>query len=517
LHRPVHGRINLEKNIIMKSSSTKTFHYSRRTFIGAAAASAFSFQFLPSNVFGANERLQVAGIGVGGKGKGDFDGLAMHGDVVAACDIDSRRLDVAVRKHVDAVKFSDFREMLSQLGDKIDALTVSTADHSHAPAAMMAMRQGIHVYVQKPLTHTVWEARQLALIARKKKVCTQMGNQGTASDGIREGAEYIQAGGIGRVKEIHAWTNRPVWPQAPEIIARPNEKMEVPSHLDWNSFIGPAPMRPYHSCYTPFKWRGWLDYGTGALGDMACHTTNLAFMGCGLTQPTKIESVNTGPINDETFPSWATVHMDFPNLMEEKKSGKFNKKESAFSLLRSMRDPRYIQSAKGLNKAQKTIKFHWYEGRVGNNGKENKGIKNLPPMEYFHGETPKNSGLLLIGTDGTVYSPNDYGSDWKVFKDGKWYKKDEVEKPSPTLPRNGQGDNGMKEELVKAVRENDPKIAMSNFDYAGNMTESILLGNVAMQAGGKFTWDAENLKTNRADTDQLISKLYRAGWEVDPA
>ena len=154
---------------------------------------------------------------------------------------------------------------------------------------------------------------------------------------------------------------------------------------------------------------------------------------------------------------------------------------------------------------------------IGNNGKDNKGIKNLPPMDYFHGETPKNSGLLLIGTDGTVYSPNDYGSDWKVFKDGKWYKKDEVEKPSPTLPRNGQGDNGMKEELVKAIRENDPKIAMSNFDYAGNMTESILLGNVAMQAGGKFTWDAENLKTNRADTDQLISKVYRAGWDVAPA
>ncbi len=466
----------------MKPSSTKTFHYSRRSFIGVTAASAFSFQFLPSKVFGANERLQVAGIGVGGKGKGDFDGLAMHGDVVAACDIDSRRLDVAVRKHLDAVKFSDFREMLSQLGDKIDALTVSTADHSHAPAAMMAMRQGIHVYVQKPLTHTVWEARQLALIARKKKVCTQMGNQGTASDGIREGAEYIQAGGIGRVKEIHAWTNRPVWPQAPDIVARPTEKMDVPSHLDWDSFIGPAPMRPYHSCYTPFKWRGWLDYGTGALGDMACHTTNLAFMGCGLTQPTKIESVNTGPINDETFPSWATVHMNFPKT---EKGG--------------------------------AIKFHWYEGKIGNNGKENKGIKNLPPMDYFHGETPKNSGLLLIGTDGTVYSPNDYGSDWKVFKDGKWYKKDEVEKPTPTLPRNGQGDNGMKEELVKAIRENDPKIAMSNFDYAGNMTESILLGNVAMQAGGKFTWDAENLKTNRTDTDQLISKVYRAGWEVDPA
>ena len=152
----------------------------------------------------------------------------MHGEVVAACDIDSRRLEVAVRKHQNAVKFSDYREMLSQLGDKIDALTVSTADHSHAPAAMMAMRQGIHVYVQKPLTHTVWEARQLALIARKNKVCTQMGNQGTASDGIREGAEFVQAGGIGRVKEIHAWTNRPVWPQAPSIVARPTEKWKYP-------------------------------------------------------------------------------------------------------------------------------------------------------------------------------------------------------------------------------------------------------------------------------------------------
>ena len=204
----------------------------------------------------------------------------MHGDVVAACDVDARRLDVSVRKHTDAVKFSDYREMISQFGDKIDVLNVSTADHTHAPAAMLAMRKGIHVYVQKPLTHTVWEARQLAKYAREHKICTQMGNQGTASDGLREGAEYVRAGGLGKVKEIHAWTNRPVWPQAPGIVARPSEKMDVPSHMDWNSFIGPAPMRPYHPAYTPFKWRGWWDYGTGALGDMACHTTNLAFMAC---------------------------------------------------------------------------------------------------------------------------------------------------------------------------------------------------------------------------------------------
>ena len=468
--------------LISNKHSKTTYHYSRRGFIQSASSSAFAFSFLPSRVFGANERLQVAGIGVGGKGKGDFDGLAMHGEVVAACDIDSRRLEVAVRKHPNAAKFTDFREMISQLGDKIDVMTVSTADHTHAPATMMAMRWGIHVYVQKPLTHTVWEARQMSLLAKKNNICTQMGNQGTATDGIREGAEFISSGGIGDVKEIHAWTNRPVWPQAPTITARPNETMEIPDHLDWNSFIGPAPMRPYHSCYTPFKWRGWWDYGTGALGDMACHTTNLAFMSCGLTQPTRVESVNTGPINDETFPSWATIDMDFPGT--------------------ERRGP---------------VKFHWYEGKVGNDGKNNKGEKNLPPIDFFHGQTPKNSGLLLIGTNGIVYSPNDYGADWKVYQNGKWTDRKEIELPSPTLPRNGRGDNGMKEELIKAIREGNPKIAMSNFDYAGNLTEAILLGNVAMRAGGEFTWDAKKLKTNRESADKLISKIYRAGWEVDPA
>lgn len=466
----------------MTKLNRTTYHYSRRAFIGASASAAFSFSFLPSRVFGANERLQVAGIGVGGKGKGDFDALAMHGDVVAACDIDSRRLDVSVRKHTDAVKFTDFREMISQFGDKIDVLNVSTADHSHAPATMLAMKKGIHVYVQKPMTHTVWEARQLAKYARENKICTQMGNQGTASNGLREGAEYVRAGGLGKVKEIHAWTNRPVWPQAPGIVARPSEKQDVPSHLDWNSFIGPAPMRPYHSAYTPFKWRGWLDFGTGALGDMACHTTNLAFMACELTQPSSVESVNTGPINDQTFPSWASVNLEFPKC---DKHG--------------------------------AIKFHWYEGKVGNNGKDNKGIKNLPPKDLFHGQNPKNSGLLIVGSDGIMYSPNDYGADWMVYKSGKWHKRNEVDLPEQSIPRNGRGDNGMKEELVKAMREGKPEIAVSNFDYAGNMTESILLGNVAMLAGGKFKWDAKAMKTDRKDTDKLISKVYRSGWEVDPA
>ena len=465
----------------MTTTDRKTFHYSRRSFLGTAASSAFAFNFFPSRVFGANNRLQVAGIGVGGKGKSDFDHLAAHGDVVAACDIDSRRLDVALRKHTDAVKFSDYRELINQLGDKIDALTISTPDHTHAPAAMLAMQKGIHVYVQKPLTHTIWEARQLKNLANENGICTQMGNQGTAENGLREGAEYIRAGGLGKVKEIHAWTNRPVWPQAPDITARPSEEEAIPSHVDWESFIGPAPMRPYNSCYAPFKWRGWWDFGTGALGDMACHTTNLAFMGCELTPPSKAESVNTGPINDETYPSWATIDFVFPKT--------------------SKRGP---------------IKFHWYEGKVGNDGKDNKGVKNLPPIDLLHGQKPKGSGLLIVGSDAIMYSPNDYGADWLIYQDGKWLSRKEVELPSQTIPRNGRGDAGMKEEWVKAIRENKPEIAVSNFNYASILTESFLLGNVAMRAGGKFNWNSKKLTTNREDANRLVSKAYRNQWSFEP-
>ena len=451
---------------------------SRRQFLGASSA-AFAFQFVPSRVWGANERINVAGIGVGGKGTADVASAANAGaNIVALCDVDTVRGAKSIKTFSDAKVYSDFREMLDKQKD-IDAVTISAPDHIHAVAAMAAMDLGKHIYCQKPLTHSIHEARVLTEAAAKNKLVTQMGNQAHVGEPIRRAVELVRAGIIGKVSEVHVWTNRPIWPQG--LAARP-PKEKIPEGLDWDLWLGPAPKVPYSSKYVPFKWRGWWDYGTGALGDMACHTTNLAFMSCGLTQPTSVESVNTGPINDETFPSWATIDMDFPKT--------------------DKRGP---------------IKFHWYEGKVGNNGKDNKGEKNLPPMDLLHGETPKNSGLLLVGTDGVIYSPNDYGADWKIYKDGKWTDRKNVELPSPTIPRNGRGDNGMKEELVKAIREGNPKIAMSNFDYAGNMTEAILLGNVAMRAGGKFTWDAAKMKTNRPDTDKLISKVYRGGWEVDPA
>ncbi|MDE0577263.1 MAG: Gfo/Idh/MocA family oxidoreductase [Opitutales bacterium] len=457
----------------MAKSFVHTTHYSRRAFLGASASSAFAFTFLPSRVFGANDRLQIAGIGVGGKGKSDFDHASGHGDVVAACDVDSRRLDVALRKHPKAVKFADYRDMIDKMGDKIDALNVSTPDHHHAPAAMRAMEKGIHVYVQKPLTHTVWEARQMRLLAKKNKICTQMGNQGTAENGLREGAEVVRSGGLGKIKEVHVWTNRPVWPQAPGITARPKDTPEVPGHVSWDQFIGPAPMRPYHPAYIPFKWRGWWDYGTGALGDMACHTANLAYMACELTQPTKVEAVNVGPINSETFPAWASIKMQFPAI-----------------------------------ESRGAIDFFWYEGKIDNKN------KNWPPLDLLHGQKPSSSGSLIIGTKGTIYSSNDYGADWKLFADGKWQRRNEVKKPEPFLPRNGRGDGGMKEEWVRAIREGKPEIAMSNFEYSANLTESILIGNLAMRAGGKFDWDTEKLKASTKEAQQYVTKKYRKGWEV---
>ena len=457
----------------MAKSYVQTTHYSRRAFLGAGASSAFAFTFLPGHVFGANERLQVAGIGVGGKGKSDFDHTASHGDVVAACDVDSRRLDVALRKHPKATKYSDYRDMLEKHGSRIDAVTVSTPDHHHAPAAMRAMELGINVYVQKPLSHTVWEARQMRLLAKEKGVCTQMGNQGTADNGLREGAEFVQKGGLGKVKDVHVWTNRPVWPQAPGITERFKDKPPVPAHIDWDSFIGPAPMRPYHPGYTPFKWRGWWDYGTGALGDMACHTANLAYMACQLTQPNHIEDAGTGPINSETFPAWSSIKMKFP-------------------------------AAKGRG----PIDFHWYEGKV------DLKKKNLPPMDLFHGDRPTNSGSLIVGDKAILYSPNDYGSRWKVYMDGKWKNPNELDMPKPYIPRNGRGDGGMKEEWVKAIRANKPEIAVSNFEYSANLTEAILLGNLAMRAGGKFSWDADKLKAGSDKAQQYVTKKYRKGWEV---
>src|SRR5688572_7152192 len=286
----------------------------------------------------ANEKLGIASIGVGGKGEGDCNQAAKHGNLVAICDIDEQRLGKKGEKYPKAKKYTDWRKMMDEMGKQIDAVTISTPDHTHAVATMRAIKEGKHVYTQKPLTHTVMEARKLREAANQYKISSQMGNQGSAENGLRRAVEIVQAGGIGDVKEVHVWTNRPVWPQSPKIKERPAPE-EVPSHVNWNAWIGPRQPRPYSGkFYHPFNWRGWWDFGTGALGDMACHTANLPFRALKLGYPTSV-SAESEELNPETYPAWARVNFDFP-----------------------------------AREGMPPVRFTWYEGRKDN-------VLVLPPKE----------------------------------------------------------------------------------------------------------------------------------------
>jgi predicted dehydrogenase len=370
---------------------------------------------------------------------------------VAICDVDQRRLDEAARKYPMAQKFTDYRKLFDKMEKSIDAVTVSTPDHHHAQAASRAMHLGKHCFCQKPLTHTIWEARRLGEIARDQKVATQMGNQGTASSGLRKSAALIKAGILGPVKEVHVWTNRPIWPQG---IDRPSPT-EVPSYLDWDVWLGPAPKRPYADGYHPFAWRGWWDFGTGALGDMACHTVNMAYMALDLRNPTSVVAETSGH-NHDSYPKWSIIHFEFP-----------------------------------ATDARPPVKLTWYDG-----GK-------LPPAELFEGKTPSESGSIVIGDKGKLYSPSDYGSD-RVLMGGA----QEVEVSYPESP-------GHFEEWVRAIKGGEP--AMSNFPgYAGPLTETILLGNLAVWTDGqKIEWDAKKLKaTNNSDVDAIIHPHYRHGYSI---
>ena len=415
-----------------------------------------------------NEKLNIAGIGIGGKGESDILQAGRVGNVVALCDIDDERLDKMASHYPQAKKYNDFRKLFEEMGEKVDAVTVSTPDHTHAPASVMAMKLKKHVYCQKPLTHTVYEARVMRETAKKMGVCTQMGNQGTSEDGLRRAVEIVRAGVLGPVTEAHVWTNRPIWPQAPQVTSRP-QPGQCPKHVHFDLFLGPAPERPYAPGYHPFAWRGWWDFGTGALGDMACHTANMAFMALKLGHPTSVQA-ESGPLNPETYPGWARVTWEFP--------------------------------ARG---DMPPVKLFWYEGKKD-------GKKVLPPDALLRGRKVTDSGSLLVGEKGVLYSPNDYGAHYELPADVK-AAADRVEK---SLPRNGRGDDGMKEEWVRAIKAGKPSIAMSNFDYAGMLTETVLLGNVAIRAEGKkLDWDGPDFKiTNEPDANKFLKMEYRSGWTL---
>jgi predicted dehydrogenase len=435
----------------------------------------------------ANEKLNFACIGVGGKGDSDSNDVGRLGNLVAICDIDDTQLDRKARKFPKAKKYHDFRKMFDEMAKEIDAVTVSTPDHTHAIASVTAMQLGKHVYCQKPLAHSVYEARLMRETAERHKVATQMGNQGTASNGLRRGVEIIRAGAIGPVHEVHVWTDRPAryWIQGADAILRvaparaaalaalhgktPSNlhSATVPKQIHWDLFLSTAPVRPYDPIYHPMGWRGWFDFGTGALGDMACHTANLPFMALKLGYPTSVEAAS-GEMNPETYPSWAKITFQFP-----------------------ARDD------------MPPVKLTWYEG-------SDRGNRVLPPERLTRGQRMSNSGSLMVGEKGILFSPNDYGERWYLLpeKDFEGYKG-----PPETLPRNGKGDFGQKAEWVAAIRGGPP--AMSNFNYAALLTETILLGNVAMRVGKKIEWDGPNMRvTNHSEAEQYIKPHFRQGWTL---
>lgn len=447
-----------------------------------------------------NEKLNIACIGTGGMGGGDTDSVGSQ-NIVALCDVRPSALESKLDKFPDAKGYSDYRKLFDEMGDKIDAVTISTPDHTHAPAAMRAMKLGIHCFVQKPLTHSVWEARELTRMAKELKakgggrICTQMGNQGTSASGLRKAVEVVWSGMIGAVKEVHCWTNRPVWPQGTGAVlgldgvkfamTGKGEAHPKPKDVDWDLWLGTSPERPYQPQYQPFNWRGWWDWGTGALGDMACHTANMAFMACKLGYPVRVEA-EMSEYNPETFPMWSVVRYEFP--------------------------------ARG---SLPPLKWTWYDGGndkpawVGKKLKELAGGRDIP-----------GSGSILIGEKGTLFSPNDYGEDWVLLPAGT--KRDDV-KVEQVLPRSP----GHKEEWFNAIRENKPELALSNFSYAGPLTETVVLGCVALRVApgmeveteedGKkkkvvykhIDWDGPNMKiTNIPKANDFLKRPYRKGWEV---
>jgi predicted dehydrogenase len=409
----------------------------------------------------ANEKLNLGIVGAGGQGGHNLGVLAGLGEnIVALCDVDADRAKEAFAHFPNAKKYKDYRKMLDT-EKHLDAVVVSTPDHMHAIIGVTAMRMGKHCYCEKPLTHDVAEARLMRETAHKHKVATQMGNMGTAENGFRHGVEFIQSGVLGPVKEVYVWSNRPIWPQG---IDRPAEE-PVPETMAWDLWLGTAPTRPYNQAYAPFKWRGWADFGTGALGDMACHTVNLPYMGLKLTAPTTIEARTSG-FNGDSYPSWSIINFEFP-----------------------ARD--------GLP----PVKLTWSDG-----GKKppEEVLKNL--SKALKGKEVPGSGCLIIGEKDTLYSPDDYGARSFLLREAGMER---IKGEPQHLPHSP----GHHKEWVMACKGGKPGLA--NFDYGARLTEAILLGNVAMLAGKPIEWDAESMRVkNDGDAQKFIQRHYREGWNL---
>ncbi len=494
---------------------------SRRDFLKVATVASVGYLVVEGNAQeesnSPNEKLGVACIGVGGKGNSDSNNAAKFGNAVAICDVDKGSLETKGKAEAfqKTKRYTDFREMFEKHEKEIDIVTISTPDHMHAAQTLMAMRMGKSCYTQKPLTRTIYEARKLAEVAKETGVCTQMGNQGTALDTSRMAIAQLKAGVIGKPKEVYVWSNRPVWAQGPNrrmtmekfaaearakggdnaeemIKAKYDEIQRNLEKLDWKLWLGTAKFREYYPGLDhPFQWRGWWDFGSGALGDMACHQVTVPFAACGLKDPTWVRAKSTGHDFD-SFPASSIIEFEFPENAERGK-----------------------------------IPFWWYD-RKGNK----------PPQEVFAPfkiEKVADSGVLIIGEKGCFYSSDDYCGKYELKAEGGEKIEQLADLTVDYAESKGNNDENNMYELFRAVKAKDPKICHSNFvDRAGPLTETILLGNLAVWAaaqggpdgamgewGEKIEWDAKNLKvTNLASLKtpgvaDLIKPVYTEGYRLD--
>jgi predicted dehydrogenase len=466
---------------------------SRRNFIKKTAVAATGFFIVPRHVLGKgfippSDKLNIAGIGAGGKGENDLMEFAKSPNVniVSLCDIDDKRAAKSRERNPKATYYKDFRKLLDKEKDNIDAVSVSTPDHTHAVIAMRAMQMGKHVYVQKPMAHDIHEVRMMTEAAKKHKVVTQMGNQGGSGDGVRTMKEWIDAGLIGEVTKVSAWTNRPVWPQN---IPLPSGKVKTPKEIDWDLWVGPSKNVAYNPAYHPFNWRGWWDYGTGALGDMACHILDPVFRILPIDYPSSVECSIPNSWKDawvengfmDSCPAASIIHFDYIN-----------------------------------KKTQKNITLSWYDG----------GLLPTRPAELLPDE-PMGSwdgGVIFEGESGKImcscYGENPTLLPTEIMK--------RIRFAAPTLPRVPEGHyvqwvNG-------CIAGYGKSILSSPFEYAGPFTESVLMGNLAIRSwmmknptlkgwGDKYLgrkkllWDAQNMKiTNFDEANQFVKRSYRPGW-----
>ncbi len=410
-----------------------------------------------------NEKLNIAAVGCGNQGRLDiFCCQQRRENIAALCDVDWRNASGIFKYLPKAAKYRDFRVMLEK-EKGIDAVIIATPDHMHATAAICAMELGKHVYVEKPLAYSVAEARLLRKVARRTGVATQMGNQGHSGRGVRRMCEMVWNGDLGQVHEVHIWTSVPGWPQG---IERPEDTPPVPDTLDWDLWLGPAPYRPYHSVYHPGDWRGWRDFGTGALGDMCCHVADPAnwALKLGSVGPLSVEAVKNEGMTSESYPKNAVIKYEFPE--------------------REGMDP---------------VTVYWYDG-----GNKPKLPEGLPPNTSLgSGE----DGSLFVGTKGMATADIE-GQNPRLLPDALMA---DYKRPAETIPR--VPDNDPYRDWIRACKGGPP--ACSNFDYSAPFTEWVLLGNLALRYSQKLEWDARNMRvTNLPEANEHLTRKYREGWDL---